>query len=682
MRLTTLTLMLAATAFPVSLRAAPAIAPDPTFTGGDLFNLEAAADPQISPDGKVIAYVRRSADVMSDRVRSTLWLVDTRTGAQRPLAAGPGSHFNPRWSPNGDRLAFLSTAEGGGAQLTVTWLAGGESARVTGLPNTPTSLAWSPDGRQIAYAMAVPDEGAKLGAAPAKPEGAKWADPLQVITATTYRSDDEGYLKPGYSHLFVVPADGGAPRQISFGAVNDEGTPSWSPDGRSIVFAANRSPEWERDGRISDVHSVDVASGEVTTLTKHDGPTTSPVISPDGRWIAFTGFHDDRRGNQDSKLIVIDRQGGSRRILTPSLDRDVQGPIWSADSRAIFVGYDDHGVRKVARVGLDGSVREAARGLTGTGYDRPYTGGSFSVARDGSLAVSAGSAVRPPDVAIVRGGAARALTRLNAWMGSKRLGEVSPISAKSFDGQTIEAWLTLPPGYRPGTRVPTILEIHGGPYAAYGPNFATDNQLYAAAGYAVISANPRGSTSYGQAFEDGIQLSYPGRDYDDLMAVVDAAVAQGVADPEHLFVTGGSGGGVLTTWIVGKTNRFKAAAAQKPVIDWASFVLTADAPNVFGPYWMGKYPWEDPQGYWARSPLSLVGNVKTPTLVVVGTEDYRTPVSESEQYYTALKVRGVPTALVKVPGANHGGLTARPSQSAAKAAAILAWFGRYRDGVK
>lgn len=312
----------------------------------------------------------------------------------------------------------------------------------------------------------------------------------------------------------------------------------------------------------------------------------------------------------------------------------------------------------------------------------PTRAESFSVARDGSLAVSAGSAVRPPDVAIVRGGAARPLTRLNAWLGSKRLGEVSAISAKSFDGQTIEAWLTLPPGYRPGTRVPTILEIHGGPYSAYGPSFATDNQLYAAAGYAVLSANPRGSTSYGQAFEDGIQLSYPGRDYDDLMAVVDAAVAQGVADPEHLFVTGGSGGGVLTTWIVGKTNRFKAAAAQKPVIDWASFVLTADAPNVFGPYWMGKYPWEDPQGYWARSPLSLVGNVKTPTLVVVGTEDYRTPVSESEQYYTALKVRGVPTALVKVPGANHGGLTARPSQSAAKAAAILAWFARYRDGVK
>jgi dipeptidyl aminopeptidase/acylaminoacyl peptidase len=227
--------------------------------------------------------------------------------------------------------------------------------------------------------------------------------------------------------------------------------------------------------------------------------------------------------------------------------------------------------------------------------------------------------------------------------------------------------------------VPLILEIHGGPFAAYGPHFATDNQLYAAAGYAVLSANPRGSTSYGEEFANLIHHAYPGNDYDDLMSIVDATIAQGVADPERLFVTGGSGGGVLTAWIVGKTNRFRAAATQKPVIDWSSFALTADSPAYFSRYWFGAYPWEDPESYWRRSPLSLVGNVQTPTLVVVGSEDFRTPVSESEQYYTALQLRGVPTALVKVPGASHGGLASRPSQSGAKAAAILAWFERYRN---
>jgi dipeptidyl aminopeptidase/acylaminoacyl peptidase len=225
--------------------------------------------------------------------------------------------------------------------------------------------------------------------------------------------------------------------------------------------------------------------------------------------------------------------------------------------------------------------------------------------------------------------------------------------------------------------VPLILEIHGGPHTSYGESFATDMQLYAAAGYAVLYTNPRGSTSYGEQFANLIDKNYPGPDYDDLIAAVDAAVAKGVADPNNLFVTGGSGGGVLTAWIIGKTDRFKAAAVQKPVINWTSQTLNSDIPTTVAGYWFEKKPWEDPEGYWKRSPLSLVGNVKTPTLVVVGEKDYRTPVSESEQYYAALQLEQVPTALVVVPGANHG-FTARPSHSGAKAAAILAWFDRYR----
>jgi dipeptidyl aminopeptidase/acylaminoacyl peptidase len=279
---------------------------------------------------------------------------------------------------------------------------------------------------------------------------------------------------------------------------------------------------------------------------------------------------------------------------------------------------------------------------------------------------------------VARGGDARRLTSLNEeLLDHKRLGEVRKLVATSFDQRPIDAWLTLPPSHQDGQRHPLILEIHGGPFAAYGPHFSTDNQLYAAAGYAVLSVNPRGSTSYGADFANQIHHAYPGRDYDDLMAAVDLAIAEGLVDPNRLFVTGGSGGGVLTSWIIGKTDRFKAAATQKPVIDWTSFALTADNPQYFSRYWFGSYPWENPDAFWSRSPLSLVGNVKTPTLVVVGSEDYRTPVSEAEQYYTALQLRGVPTALVKVPGASHGGIAARPSQSGAKASAILAWFDQY-----
>jgi len=250
--------------------------------------------------------------------------------------------------------------------------------------------------------------------------------------------------------------------------------------------------------------------------------------------------------------------------------------------------------------------------------------------------------------------------------------------ASSFDQHPIDAWMITPPDFDAAKKYPLILEIHGGPWSAYGPNFSTDDQLYAAAGYVVVYANPRGSTSYGQAFADFIDKNYPSHDYDDLMSAVDAAIATGHVDPNNLFVTGGSGGGVLTAWIVGKTDRFRAAATQKPVIDLASFALTTDFASSFSPYWRKERPWEDPQSYWKYSPLSLVGNVKTPTLVVVGSDDYRTPVSEAEQYYTALQTRGIPTMLVKVPGASHGGIAARPSQAAAKASAILAWFDRYR----
>jgi len=250
----------------------------------------------------------------------------------------------------------------------------------------------------------------------------------------------------------------------------------------------------------------------------------------------------------------------------------------------------------------------------------------------------------------------------------------------SYDKRPIDAWMITPPDFDAGKKYPLILEIHGGPWAAYGPSFSTDDQLYAAAGYVVLYTNPRGSTSYGEDFANQIDKAYPGHDYDDLMSAVDAAIASGHVDPNNLFVTGGSGGGVLTAWIVGKTDRFRAAATQKPVINWTSFGLTSDGAAYYSPYWFAKKPWEDPMGYWQRSPLSLVGNVKTPTLVVVGSEDYRTPDSEAEQYYEALQLRGVPTEFVKVPGASHGGIAARPSQAAAKASAILAWFDRYRTG--
>jgi dipeptidyl aminopeptidase/acylaminoacyl peptidase len=659
--------------------AAPAESPSHVFEGKDLFSLQCVTDPQIRPDGHVIAYVRVSYDIMTDRPRRSIWVVDADTGAQAPLATGAGSSYSPRWSPDGKRLAYVAS-EGGRSQLYVRWMQTEQAARITDLTETPEDLQWAPDGRSIAFIMMTADEKTNLGTSPSKPEGATWAEPLTVITDVKYRADGEGYLKPGYTHAFVVSAEGGFPRQLTFGAFNEEGPVSWTPDGRYVLLSGNRTEGWQRDPVNSEIYQVSIADAVVMPLTHRVGPDRAPRVSPDGKKIAYLGFDDHLLGYQNVHLYVMDRDGRNSRSISDQLDRSIEDAQWAADGRSLYVQYTDKAVTRVARLTLDGHLQQIAEGLGGPGLDRPYTGGEFTVSSNGSVAFTGGATDHPPDLSIARGTRLTRLTRLNDDLFAiRKLASVQPLAVSSpVDKRPIDSWLVTPPNFDPSKKYPLILEIHGGPYASYGPVFSTDDQLYAAAGYLVLYTNPRGSTSYGEEFANLIQHDYPSHDYDDLMSAVDAAIAKGSVNPDQLYVTGGSGGGVLTAWIVGRTHRFRAAATQKPVINWGSFALTTDIATYVPKYWFGKLPWEDPEGYWKHSPLSLVGNVTTPTLVVVGGEDYRTPVSDSEQYYEALQLRGVPTALVKVPGASHGGLAARPSQSAAKASAILAWFDRYR----
>jgi len=661
-----------------AVAAEPATGAARLFEGRDLFGLQVASDPQIRPDGRAVAYVRVAYEVMSDSARPSIWLIDVDSEQQIPLATGSGSYSSPRWSPDGKRLAYIAS-DNGRAQLFVRWMAG-QATRVTELTAAPSGLSWSPDGRFIAFTMFTPDAKPTLGSAPAKPDGANWAPPLEIITDLIYRVDGAGYLKPGYTHVYVVSADGGAPRQLSFGSYNEAGTVSWSADGRSVLVTGNRLEGWRRDPVNTEIYRIALADSAMGALTQRVGPDTSPEVSPDGSKIAYLGYDDRLFGFHTNRVHLMDRDGKNVRVLTETLDRSVDDLRWAADGRSLYIQYDDEGSTRLARVFLDGRREPVAEGLVGGGLDRPYTGGQFTVANNGAVAFTSGSALRPADISIAQRGRTRQLTRLNEdLLGGKDLGEATALPVtSSLDQRAIGAWLVKPAQFDAARKYPLILEIHGGPFAAYGPAFSTDNQLYAAAGYAVLYVNPRGSTSYGEEFANLIHHDYPNHDYDDLMSAVDAAIGQGFIDPDNLFVTGGSGGGVLTAWIVGKTNRFRAAATQKPVINWASTVLTTDLYTYMPKYWFDKMPWEDPQGYWKRSPLSLVGSVSTPTLVVVGDQDFRTPVSDSEQYYQALQLRGVPTALVKVPGASHGGLTARPSQSAAKASAILAWFERYR----
>lgn len=677
---------LAALATVMALAAAGAVSaqapdgPSKLFGARDLFGLQMASDPQVRPDGGAVAYVRLANDIMTDRARRSIWLVDTATGAQTPLVVDEAANMAPRWSPDGSRLAYVAAGPEG-AQLYVRWVASGRSAKVASLEQAPNDITWSPDGKTLAFTMLTLEDGRPLAPPIKRPEGAKWAEPLKVIDRITYRADGEGFLKPGYRHLFAVSADGGQPRQLTFGKFDDAGPIEFSRDGKSVLFSTNRAENWERDPQESEVYAVSVSDGALSRLTSRVGPDGAPAVSPDGSKIAYVGFDDARkRGYENVRLYVMDRDGRNSRVLTGGLDRSVGAPKWAPDGKSIYVLYDDQAVPKVARVSLDGKIETVVSGLGGGGLDRPYTGGEFSVGRNGVLAFTDASTARPSDLVIWRGGKAQRVTDLNADLfAAKTLAKVEALPVtSSFDKRPIGAWMALPPNFDPAKKYPLILEIHGGPFAAYGPSFSTDVQLYAAAGYIVVYSNPRGSTSYGDEFANTIDRNYPSHDYDDLMSVVDAAIAKGSVDERRLYVTGGSGGGALTAWIVGKTDRFRAAATQKPVINWTSQVLTTDGYNFMAAYWFGKMPWEDPQGYWARSPLSLVGNVKTPTLVVVGEQDDRTPPSEADQYFAALQLRGVPTALVRVPGASHGGIAARPSQSAAKAGAILAWFERYK----
>ena len=644
----------------------------------DIFDLEYASEPQIAPDGSRIVYTRQSMDIMDDQRNASLWIVNADGSGHRPLTEPGQNASGARWSPSGDRIAYVSSTDEG-AEIFVRWMDTGQTAKLTQLTESPGGLAWSPDGTHLAFSMMVKADPAPFASMPAQPDGAEWAPAPDVIDQVIYRSDGSGYLDEGYTHLFVLPADGSAPRQITHGDYNHDGTPVWTPDGSALLFSANRHDDWPFNPLNTEIYRVDIDSRGITTLTDREGPDGSLALSPSGDRVAYTGFDDREQGYQITRLYVMNTDGSNARVITPDFGRDVQNPTWHADGQRIIFQYDDEGTTKIGSVTLDGQREELATQVGGTTIGRPYTSGSFSLANDGRFAFTHSTPQRPADVAIGQTGQEpQVLTALNDdLLGHKTLGAVEEFTyTSSHDGLDIEGWIVTPPDFDPDEDYPLLLEIHGGPFAAYGPYFSSEVQLYAAAGYVVLYTNPRGSTSYGQEFGNAIHHAYPSYDYDDLMAGVDAVIDRGFIDTDRLYVTGGSGGGVLTAWIVGQTDRFRAAVSAKPVINWYSWALTADMYPYGIKYWFPGPPWEHTAHYMERSPISLVGNVTTPTMLLTGTEDYRTPMSDSEQYYQALQYRGVETALVRIPGASHG-IAARPSQLIAKVNYILAWFDRF-----
>ncbi|MEE4173186.1 MAG: S9 family peptidase [Xanthomonadales bacterium] len=648
------------------------------FTAERVFDLEYGDDPQISPDGETIVYVRRSMDRLTDRIRGDLWTLDVDSGAHRPLVVGGASAAAPRWSPSGDRLFYTTSAEGR-PELRLLFFDTGRSVSLAQFAEAPRQARWSPDGSTIAFAMFVKGETPSFATPLKPPEGASWSEPVRVFDDITFRFDGQGYLAAGETQVFTIPADGGTPRQVTRGAGGYD-QPAWLNDA-TLVVTGNPNDDRDLDPIESDLFTVDLRSLEMTRLTDRDGPDNSPTPSPDGERIAYLGYDDELKSWQQTRLYVMNADGSGSRQLAADFDRGFADLAWRGDGRALYALIEDAGDMRVVEIDLDGDVSTAVAEVGGTSIGRPYAAGAYSVSatRRPVFAYTVASPDKPAEIGVAGSGVdSRVLTSLNddllPHLDMARIEEIQVPS--SHDGLEIEAWAALPPGFEADGSHPMILEIHGGPFAMYGPTFSAEVQRFAAEGYVTVYVNPRGSTGYGEAFAQEIDLAYPGFDYDDLMSVVDHLVEKNYVNAERLFVTGGSGGGILTAWIVGKTERFAAAASIKPVINWMTMALSADIAAFVKRHWIRADPWQDPDAFLDRSPIMLVENVTTPTLLMVGEEDWRTPTWEAEQFYTALKLRGVDTALIRVPGAPHY-IAGRPSRLVAKTDNIMGWFERY-----
>ena len=648
------------------------------FEPMDVFDLEWASDPRVSPDGETIVYVRKSNDIMKDRERSNLWQVSADGTDHRPLYSGLNSIRSPRWSPTGEKLAFISN-DTGSQQIHVRWFDNGDTAVISQLQASPSNLSWSPDGKWLAFTMNVKAPTKSIAEPRTKPEGATWAKKPITVTTTRYQYDGRGIVEPAYRHVFIVPADGGTSRQLTEGNFNHYGSLAWSPNSDQVFFSAYRSDDWELVSDEADIYSVNISTKKLKQITNQSGAERSPVISPNGKMIAFTKEERRPLAYSPDRIAVMDLNGQNLRMLSEDLDGDASNLIWADDNKSIYYTYDERGIRKIGQATIKGNLRSVIKGVGGTTIGRPYLSGGFHTNND-TLAFTHGASDRPANIAIMQDGQVQILTRLNDdLLGHRRLGPVKEITYKSsFDGQEIQGWYITPPDFDPSKKYPLILEIHGGPHLAYGPYFSAELQIMAAAGYVVFYNNYRGSLSYGEDFALLLQYKYSSKeDFADHMSGIDALIDLGFIDDENLFIAGGSAGGIATAYAVGLTDRFNAAVAAKPVINWLSKPLTADSMVGQIYHQFPGPPWEHVEHYWERSPLSLMGNVTTPTMLITGENDRRTPISETEQFYQALRLRGVDSAMVRLPDTSHG-IASRPSRLISKVDHILAWFERYK----
>ena len=648
------------------------------FTPLDVFDLEYVSNTEISPDGNKILYQRNFNDIMTDESFSNIWLINFDGSENRPITTGNFKDTSPKWSNKGDKFVFKSNREGK-SQIFLFDLTNNSIQKLTNFQYSISSIKWSPDDSYILFSSFIDDKRDKLIKMPEKPKGAKWNDPPVEISDLNYRYDGSGFRKPGETQFFTLPVTGGTPRQISNIPAEKRAFQGEWIDKNTIVFSANLNEDSDYNTINTEIYTLDINSGIQKALTSREGPDNSPKVSNDNSLIAYLGYDDEYLSYQQNSIYIMRTDGSGKYKIELDLDRNISNIYWSGDDKRIFFQYDDKGITKIGSTTLDGKLDFIIDQVGGLSFSRPYSGGFFSLSKNNRYSFTYGTVYNPADLAVGYKGSKNRLTNLNKDLFDyKKLGNVEEIwYESSFDGEMIQGWIVKPPNFDESKKYPLILEIHGGPHTNYGFHFSSEVQLFASKGYVVLYTNPRGSTSYGKEFANLIHHNYPSQDYDDLISGVDNLIERGYIDENNLFVTGGSGGGVLTSWIIGKTDRFSAAVVAKPVINWYSFVLYADNIGYFYKYWFEDLPWIDPESYLKRSPISYVGNVETPTMVLTGEKDYRTPMAESEQFYAGLKLNKVESMLVRIPNANHG-IASKPSNLIAKVNAIISWFEKYK----
>ena len=633
-------------------------------------NYEWTSNPMLSPDGEQILYSRTWINLTDDKRETDLWIMNSDGTSNRFFSKGS----NAKWSSDGSKIAFTKEGKPNGTQIFVKHMdIQSEPTQITKLEKSPSSMEWSPDGKYIAFIMHVSSEPALTPKeVPSQPKGASWTKAPRVIDQVDYSQDRVGFIERGYRQLFIVPTDGGTARQITFGKYDDvSNSIAWSKSSKSIVFSSYQKPDAAYSRGHSNLYSVNINTLETKELTSRDGTESSPRVSPDGSKVAFIGSTWSKNFYNDRKMYIMDFDGSNLKCVTTSLDQTPGNPIWSSNGQGIYFNVREYGQSNVYYADLKGKVKKITSGnhvlsmtnlvgkkavATWTNPSNPSDIVSFSIGKSNNF---------------------KRLTEVNNDLFYNiEFGQIEEITYVSKDGMKVQGWIVKPPQFDSNKKYPLVLRIHGGPHSMYHVGFNYNFQLHAAQDQVVLYTNPRGSTGYGYEFANAIQNNYPGNDFNDLMAGVDEVISKGYIDENKMYVYGGSGGGVLTSWIVGKTDRFAAASVNYPVTNWFSFVGTTDSANWYNNF--EKYPWEDPSEHIKRSPLMLVGNVKTPTMLMCGENDLRTPISQTEEYYQALKMNKVPTVMIRFNKEYHGTST-KPSNFLRTHGYINAWFDRYSE---